>query len=226
MGQIVAAGTGLTPRQKKFLAVVLQTPYFLKRFYLTGGTALSYWYLHHRVSNDIDFFSEQEVNVSYINQWLAERQKVIGYSDLTHSQQFGFNTYQLKFPDREILKVDFNYYPSERIERGVTWKGLMIDSLYDIAVNKFYTIATSPRARDYVDLYSILKEDQWTLEQLRKDSVIKFGIHVEILLIARQLLRVKEFTEIPQMLIPVDRHKMEEFFVGLAKSLKPKIFKP
>ncbi|MBI3956224.1 nucleotidyl transferase AbiEii/AbiGii toxin family protein [Candidatus Gottesmanbacteria bacterium] len=30
-------------------------------YYLTGGTALSEFYLHHRLSEDIDFFTRSEV---------------------------------------------------------------------------------------------------------------------------------------------------------------------
>jgi hypothetical protein len=33
----------------------------LPDFYLTGGTALAEFYLQHRLSEDLDFFSEQEV---------------------------------------------------------------------------------------------------------------------------------------------------------------------
>lgn len=35
-------------------------------FYLTGGTALSEFYLQHRLSEDLDFFSEQELRHSEI----------------------------------------------------------------------------------------------------------------------------------------------------------------
>ncbi|MCX6705017.1 MAG: nucleotidyl transferase AbiEii/AbiGii toxin family protein [Candidatus Woesebacteria bacterium] len=67
MGKKMAEGTGLTPRQKQFLDVVLRETYIVKTFYLSGGTALSSWYLHHRESYDLDFFSEKsEVNARLI----------------------------------------------------------------------------------------------------------------------------------------------------------------
>lgn len=36
-------------------------------FYLTGGTALSAYYLNHRISDDLDFFSEQEFSTTSVH---------------------------------------------------------------------------------------------------------------------------------------------------------------
>lgn len=218
-------GEGLTSRQKEFLAVVFQTPYILKKFYLSGGTALSCWYLHHRESFDLDFFSEQEVNSIYLTKWLASQKVKLDITKITHEEQFGFNFFTLTYKNGDKLKVDFSYYPSERIEKGINWNGLQIDSMYDIAVNKFHTIASSPRGRDYVDLYLILKHENWSIEKLRQDAAIKHGIHQDTLHVARQLLRSVEFTDSPKMLISFDRKKMDEFFTELAKSLEKDIFK-
>lgn len=221
----MAQGEGLTRRQKEFLAVVLQTPYILKKFYLSGGTALSSWYLHHRESFDLDFFSEQEVNSAYLNKWLASQKVKLDITNITHEEQFGFNFFTLEYKNGDKLKVDFSYFPSERIQPEIVWNGLQIDSMYDIAVNKFHTIVTSPRGRDYVDLYLILKKEDWPIEKLRKDAAIKHGIRQETLHVGRQLLRSVEFSDLPEMLIPFDRKKMDEFFIKLAKSLEADIFK-
>lgn len=222
----MAQGKGLTRRQKEFLAVVLQTPYILKKFYLGGGTALSSWYLHHRESFDLDFFSEQEeVNSAYITAWLNSQKDKLGIVDIIHDEQFGFNFFNLTYSNGDKLKVDFSYFPSERIKKGFIWKGLQVDSMYDIAVNKFHTIATFPRGRDYFDLYLILRQEKWSIEQLRKDAAIKHGIRQETLHVARQFLRSIEFSDPPKMLIPFDRKSMDNFFIKLAKSLESGIFK-
>src|SRR3989338_2278261 len=104
MGQKMAQGKGFTPRQKEFLAVVHQTPYILKKFYLSGGTALSSWYLHHRESFDLDFFSEQEVNSAYLMRWLTSLKVVLGISDIIHEEQFGFNFFFLTYINKDKLK--------------------------------------------------------------------------------------------------------------------------
>ena len=42
------------------------------RFYLTGGTALSEFYLRHRLSEDLDLFSEEEVKPGMIEAFLKK----------------------------------------------------------------------------------------------------------------------------------------------------------
>jgi len=193
---------------------------------LTGGTALSSWYLHHRESLDIDLFSEQEVDSVWVNRWFVLNKKLIDFKSITHHEELGFNIFELEFRDGSKLRVDFNYYPSERIEKGLNWKGLQIDSLYDLAVNKLNTLAMSPRAKDYVDFYFIVKKTGWDFQRLRRDSAIKFDIHIESGSLAKQLLRVSEFfPDLPRISVPFDKKEMEDFFLRLAKSLEKEIFK-
>jgi predicted nucleotidyltransferase component of viral defense system len=52
--------TILTPNQKILLAEISRYQPITKRFYLTGGTALSEFYFQHRLSEDLDFFSEYD----------------------------------------------------------------------------------------------------------------------------------------------------------------------
>lgn len=58
MGQTMEKPGGLTREQKQFLNVIVEEPYFRNNFYLSGGTTLSAWYLHHRESYDLDFFTD------------------------------------------------------------------------------------------------------------------------------------------------------------------------
>lgn len=54
----------LTSKQLDFLELAQAQPSITKRFYFTGGTALAEFYLHHGISEDIDLFSELEINPS------------------------------------------------------------------------------------------------------------------------------------------------------------------
>lgn len=61
----------LTSKQLEFLELIQNYKQITKAFYLTGGTALSQFYLSHRYSEDIDLFSEKkEVNHSLIDSFL------------------------------------------------------------------------------------------------------------------------------------------------------------
>jgi len=49
----------LTKQQKLALKLLAKTD-ISANFYFSGGTALAYYYLEHRKSEDLDFFSEVE----------------------------------------------------------------------------------------------------------------------------------------------------------------------
>ncbi|PJC81870.1 hypothetical protein CO007_02510, partial [Candidatus Roizmanbacteria bacterium CG_4_8_14_3_um_filter_36_10] len=52
--------TILTSRQLDFLELAQSNAYIAKNYYLTGGTALAAFYYSHRLSEDIDLFSEKQ----------------------------------------------------------------------------------------------------------------------------------------------------------------------
>lgn len=51
----------LTPQQELALEAISQSN-LAKQFYFSGGTALSHYYLQHRLSEDLDFFCLFEVD--------------------------------------------------------------------------------------------------------------------------------------------------------------------
>ena len=218
-------GTGLSLRQEQFLAVVLQTQDILKQFYLSGGTALSSWYLHHRESYDLDFFSDRPFDGERITYWIKQHEDELEYRSLVMNDDFGFYTFMFRYPDNSRFKVDFAYYTSKRRTKGLLWKGLEVDSMYEIAVNKIHTIRTNGRERDYVDLYCIIKKTNWSIDKLLRDADRKFDITTDYLQAAKQFLKAAEITEFPKMLVPFDEHDMHRFYEHLAGQLKPNILK-
>lgn len=56
----------LTPLQKKAIDLLAKSP-LREKFYWTGGTLLSYHYLGHRKSLDVDFFSDEPFGFDEIN---------------------------------------------------------------------------------------------------------------------------------------------------------------
>mgnify|MGYP001577669028 CR=1 FL=1 len=221
MGQTI-----LTPHQSQFLELVGNQKQLAKDFYLTGGTALSGFYYQHRLSEDLDFFNtNSEVNQIAIEVFLKKNSLKLGVTSMKKTVFLGLVTYVLGFSDNQQLKVDFNYYPFPRIEPGKKYKGLTIDSIYDIAVNKLHTMFMKPRSRDYVDLYFILTREKYQLDKLIIDAKIKFDWHIDKVTLASQFLRTKDFDESSMLLVPFDKKKMDSFFFDLAKSLNTDIFK-
>jgi len=217
--------TILTSKQLDFLELVQADPQITERFYLTGGTALAEFYLKHRLSQDLDLFSEKaEVEPKIVEAFLRKISPRLGVVYIKRSQFLGLFSYQLIYKDKEELKVDFNYYPFPRIEKGVKYKNLEVASIYDIGVDKLHTLFMKPRARDYVDLYFIIKEKSYGLKKLILDAKAKFDWDIDRMNLVSQFIRVKEFKETLPMLKPFNRKDMEDFFLALAKSLEKEIF--
>ena len=220
--------TILTPKQRDFLECVQAQPSITKRFYFTGGTALSEFYLKHRLSEDIDLFTqEHEVNQVAIHSFLKKKSPLLGVKTIKESQFLGLYSFKLIYAGGEELKVDFNYYPFLRIEKGVTYNNLDVDSIYDIAVNKVHTLFMKPRTRDYIDIYFILKKEKYPMHKLLLDAKAKFDWHIDPINLASQFTKVTDLRgqDFPAMLVPFDRNAMEEFFLAEAKKLEKDIFK-
>ena len=220
--------TILTPKQLEFLELVKVEPEITKRFYLTGGTALAEFYLKHRLSEDIDLFTEEnEVDQKLVEAYLKKISVILSVKKIDRSVFMGLVSYFLIFKDGNKLKVDFNYYPFPRIEKGLKYGKLQIDSIRDIAANKVHTIFVNPRDRDYIDLYFIMKDGNFNLSQLIRDAKIKFDWHIDKLTLVSQLLRVKEIKilETPKILVPFDKKEIDNFFIKEAKKLTSSILK-
>lgn len=219
------AKTILTPKQSQFLELVASDSGIVEMFFLTGGTALSEFYLHHRLSEDIDLFCQsQEVDQILVEAFLEKNSQKLKVGRIKRSSFLGLNSYTLIFNDRSELKVDFNYYPFLPIAKGKLFRKLKVDSLYDIAANKIHTLFMKPRSRDYIDLFFIFKSENYSLEKLILDAKAKFDWHIDPVTLSAQFIRVKEITDLPKMLVPFNQKDMEKFFLGLAKSLKSQIF--
>ncbi len=208
------------------MELVQKEPQITKRFYLTGGTALSEFYLQHRISHDIDLFTEkEEVDQRVIEAFLKKVSKQLSVVKVKRSQFLGLFSYSLVFEDKQELKVDFNYYPFPRIQKGTKYKKLDVDSVYDIATNKVHTLFMKPRSRDYLDLYFIMQKYDYSLDKLIMDAKAKFDWHIDRITLASQLIKAKEVDESTMMIIPFNKKAMDDFFLKLAKSLENDIFK-
>ncbi len=225
MEQTMGKPIGLNSHQLQTLTLIAAEQYFSETFYLSGGTALASWYLSHRESYDLDFFSERPFDYEKIRRWFHQQEKELGYSTIRFDDDYGFLMCYLRYSDNSILKVDFNNYAASRLKSGLTWKGLSIDSEYDICVNKLRTIAVSPRTRDYVDLFFILKENKYPFAGILKDVKIKFHEEIDVLQIVHNFLAVEQSSDMPIMLVPFQKDEMVKFYQKISDSLKSSIFK-
>lgn len=202
------------------MELINKNPKITQKFYWTGGTALSEFYLHHRLSEDIDLFCEnEEVDQELIEIFLRKNASVLKVKEIRRSQFLGLFSYQLVYSDKESLKVDFNYYPFPRIEKGAKYKNIEIDSLRDIAVNKVHTIATRPRSRDFIDIYFILNKEKYNFDKLLMDAKAKFDWHIDPLDLGSQLMKARDVKDYPRMIKEINHQKWQDFFLKEARKL-------
>lgn len=191
-------------------------PFLLSSFYFTGGTALSLFYLQHRESVDLDFFSESKIDVKSLTNAVGELKEKHNFS-INYTPFENIHIFNLTFPNRQLLKIDFVYHPYKRIERGIFQDRIEVDSLIDIAINKLLASQQRNEVKDYVDLYFLL--ERFTVWDLITGVRAKYKISMEPYIIASEFFKVEHFTFLPKMIKPLKLEALQSFFRGKAKEL-------
>lgn len=212
----------LTEHQIAFLKKMGESDFLVRQFYLTGGTALAAFYLHHRYSEDLDFFSESEFDISGINAFLATIRKNLGIETIDFQQSYNRNLFFLRIGGK-VLKTEFTYFPFPRVEKGMREYGVEVDSLLDIATNKLFTIYQRTMARDYIDLYVVCKEKGFSIDELVRKAKVKFDWHIDPLQLGTQFLKAKDAEDYPRMIHEIPSEAWQTFFKEEAKNLRDNV---
>ena len=209
----------LSKNQVNILSLLSKEKLIVESFYLTGGTALAEFYLQHRLSEDLDFFSKKEFDPAFISSTLKKISQKAGIKKVNFEQSYNRNLFFLEL-DSDTIKTEFTYFPFERIESKKKFGDLYIDSLLDIAVNKVFTIYQKPRSRDFIDLYFILMHDKnLNLDDLIINAQIKFDTNINPLQLSSQFIKAEILKDYPNMIKKIDDKKWQGFFMEEAKRL-------
>ena len=190
------------------------------------GTVLSHYYLRHRFSEDLDFFSKNEFDPQVITTTLKSLKPRFNYSSLDYQNNFNRNLCFLHFPNNYILKLEFTYYPFPQIEKPKLIDGLLIDSAIDIATNKLFTIAQKPRGRDYFDLFHLVNKYNYQLEDLRMKAKLKFDWHIDPLQLASRFHEIDKHLDDPIIINQQSRRNLIQFFQKQALNFQNEIISP
>ena len=128
-------------------------------FYLTGGTALSEFYLGHRRSFDLDFFTSQRDLVPHFSKIVEEGLRHQGY-ELDVTRRFAsFVEFEAKRKEAGVV-VHLAYDSPFRFEEPqVSEFGVKVNDYRDLVVDKLLTFFGRWKHRDAVDLHIILKTE-------------------------------------------------------------------
>lgn len=216
----------LSENQQNILNIISKDKLICDNFYLTGGTALAEFYLQHRLSEDLDFFSENEFDPQSISVFFEKIKKEAKIKKIEYNQSFNRNLFFLDLTDGAKVKMEFTYFPFERIDKKKKIGDLYIDSLLDIGVNKVFIIYQNPRSRDFIDLYFILQKDKdLSLGGLIKEAQIKFGNYIDPIQLGAQYIKAKELKDFPRMITDIKENVWQDFFISEAKKLSEKVLK-
>lgn len=191
------------------------TKSFIKNFYLAGGTAAAL-FLHHRRSDDFDFFSEKGFRAAALIQNLKKIGKFKGL-------KIDENTLVGKLNG---IKVSFFSLPYKLLEPSVKYKNLRIASPLDLALMKILAISDRGTRRDFIDLY-ILCHAVKPLDELLISFQKKFGkydFNIQHIIKSLTYFVDAEKGEMPEMYIHLKWNDVKRFFLGQRFMLARKFF--
>ncbi len=177
-------------------------------FYLAGGTALA-MQLGHRVSFDLDFFTEKTFNPENLLRTIKLSGDCISIKDVEISKG------TLKFKcNTNISFFDYPYKLIAPIVKVQEYPWLKLASIEDIALMKVTAISSRAEKKDFIDLYFAIKELNWTQEILLERLKEKYqDANYQHLILSLTWFRDadKDNTEL-KLLKKVDWQEVKRFF--------------
>jgi hypothetical protein len=211
----------ITEPQKKLITIASETPEVKEAFWLAGATALAEFYLQHRRSNDLDFFTaEKEILRAATREYQANADKKrIPLKLELKGGNFARFTGSL---DGELVKVEFCVDSPYRLAPTTeSAYGIQVENSIDIACNKLSALYDRFEMKDFVDVYFIHKEI-CELDDLIPITKQKHG-GVENHMLAISFQRINKIPDdsplFPKMLKPLDKKDMRQTFLRYAARL-------
>jgi len=209
----------LSHLQWEFLSLFFQNS---PPFFLTGGTALSAFYLQHRYSEDLDLFTLDGNAFDRVSLYVADTATRLTASVASLQTAPQFHRYKLSRKGGSVI-VDFvrEVVPQVSEEKN-NFDGIVVDTLEEITANKICTVISRAEIKDYIDLYFLGRagyplENYIELAQ-RKDAGVSQAM-LAYLLSEFKLSKVPDF-----MIAPVNAKDLQEYFQSLASKLAVESF--
>ena len=163
----------LFPIQKKALDLFKESN-LNGKFYWTGGTMLSFVYLKHRLSADLDFFSETSFGYNDVIEFVSKLKTALNLSKIEGKKVF--DRHEFFLTNSENVRLEFVFYNFPALKPRKKWEGIFIDSLDDVAANKTMAFFDRNDAKDLFDLYFLIKKEKFTPQKLLKLVEKKFNV--------------------------------------------------
>lgn len=180
----------LDQKRQKLLKTIADTA---DTFVLGGGTALALQ-IKHRQSFDLDFFSPKKIPENL----LEKLKKILQIRRVSRDTADELTFYVDK------IKVTFLHYPFQKVfETAAAENNLPYFPAKTIAVLKAYTIGRRGAYRDYFDLYTLLKGNFVTLNEIILKTQKIYGEIFNPKIFLEQLVYFDDLTDFE--IIPVKK---------------------
>jgi predicted nucleotidyltransferase component of viral defense system len=139
----------LTPLQHRFLTEFFRST---QEFYLTGGTALSAFYLQHRYSEDLDLFTPDSLAFQEADKVVAQSCGKISVLYTPVRITSFFKHFQIGSVEAPLtIHLSFETVPQLHLPN--TFEGIRVDAIEEITVNKICAALGRTEIKDLIDLY-------------------------------------------------------------------------
>ena len=156
------SGELLNPFQKKILKAFTEIEES-RAFYLTGGTALSVFYLGHRLSEDFDLFTADEPLIAIVARKFKSKLETLGIG-VREIRSFASFWEVIASEGSESFKIQLAYDSPFALEQPIEREDLRIQSFEDIAAGKLLALFGRAEERDFIDVYFIVKNGGISLQ--------------------------------------------------------------
>lgn len=207
----------LTSTQTDFLNLFRKSP-LASQFYLTGGTALAEFYLEHRLSEDLDFFSDKPIILNEVQAFVEELKHKLHFKNVEYKKLYDRNIYIFK--NNEILKIEFTLYPFKNLGERKTIDNMKIASLDDIAAGKLFAILDRVETKDFIDIFFLFKNN-YPLLKLKKLAEKKFEMKIDSVSLGSSLIVYKDVDPTTVNLLKnIERDAWNRVFASQIKTLQ------
>ncbi len=186
----------------------------IQRAYLAGGTSLALQ-LGHRMSVDLDFFTQEVFNENLVATELSQ------LSSFAEDQR----AWASVLGKIGQTKFSIFHYKYKLISPLLSFENIKLAGKKDIAAMKIHAISDRGVKRDFVDVFMLAKE--FTLDQMLDFYDEKYGSLDEKLYILIKGLSyfADADDDMPKMLISLEWEKIKKFFTRETERLSKKYLK-
>jgi len=213
----------LTIKQQSILDKISKNEFLSDKFILSWWTALSWFYLFHRFSDDLDFFTDSDFDINVIFEFLQSIKQDLKIQDWTRQKLYDRNIFFLNFQDWEVLKIErTKYFKSQFSPNIINW--IKIDNIKDIFLNKIACIFDRNDTKDWTDMYFLLQQESISRDIFYQNFQHKFMYKISDNTLASLFYDASKVRIFDRCNVDIDQKIFSDFFQNLSKTFSQNIF--